>query len=240
MDKNKRLKLGIMQPYFIPYIGYWQLMNAVDKYVIYDDVNYIKGGWVNRNRLLINGEPKYFNVPMLGASPHKLINEVEVNNDENVIRKNLRIVEAAYSKAPFFEMVYPLMERMLWCGEENIAAYITFAIRIICEYLDIQTELIISSDLDKDNGLSGQDKVLEICKILGATDYYNAIGGRELYSFDKFRENDLRLHFLERKEIKYQQFGERFFSDLSIIDVMMFNSQREIREMLDQYIVYDS
>lgn len=81
------MKIGIMQPYFLPYIGYWQLLNAVDKYVIYDDVNYIKGGWINRNRILINKEPKYFNVKLNGASPNKLINEVEVSND-NIWQKN--------------------------------------------------------------------------------------------------------------------------------------------------------
>ena len=83
------MKLGIMQPYFVPYIGYWQLMNAVDKYVIYDDVNFIKGGWINRNRILVNGQPKYFNIPIIGASPFKLINEIGVNNDLQLINKNL-------------------------------------------------------------------------------------------------------------------------------------------------------
>ena len=71
------MKLGIMQPYYLPYIGYWQLLNAVDKYVIYDDVNFIKGGWINRNRILNNGVVQYFNVPMIGSSPFKLINQIE-------------------------------------------------------------------------------------------------------------------------------------------------------------------
>lgn len=224
-----------MQPYFIPYIGYWQLLNAVDEYVIYDDVNFIKGGWINRNRILVNKAPQYFNIPMLGASPNKLIKEVGVNQDEKVIHKNLRIVQAAYSKAPYFGEIFPMIEKMLWCGEDNLASYITVSTRIICDYLDIGTKLIISSDIEKDNRLTGQDKVLEICRILGATEYYNAIGGRELYSSRAFEEKGIVLHFLERNEIQYRQFGEQFYQDLSIVDVMMFNSKERVQEMLGEY-----
>lgn len=113
------MKLGIMQPYFVPYIGYWQLMNAVDEYVIYDDVNFIKGGWINRNRILVNDQPKYFNVPMLGASSMKHINEVGVNNDPKLIRKNLDQLMRAYSKAPYYDKVFPLMEKILTSEKEK-------------------------------------------------------------------------------------------------------------------------
>lgn len=234
------MKIGIMQPYFIPYIGYWQLLNAVDKYVIYDDVNYIKGGWINRNKILVNKTPQYFNIPMLGASPNKLINEVGVNHDQNVIKKNLRIIEAAYGKAPYFAEIFPLVEAMLRCGKDDIASYIAASTQIICKYLDIKTELIISSDIKKDNNLKGQEKVLEICRILNATDYYNAIGGRELYSFEEFEKRGIKLHFLKRNEIRYQQFGDEFYPDLSILDVMMFNPVEKIKEMLNDYTLIDS
>lgn len=229
------MKLGIMQPYFVPYLGYWQLMNAVDKYVVYDDVNYIKGGWINRNRILINGIPKYFNIPMLGASSFKLINEVEVNNDYHLIEKNIRIIENAYKKAPFFSDVYPIIERILRCGKDNLAEYITESFKAIGEYLGITTELIISSSLDKDCSLKGQDKVLAICKLLNATEYYNAIGGQELYSFSQFRENNISLKFLKTDDITYEQFGNEFQKNLSIVDVMMFNSQQQVKKWLDSY-----
>lgn len=235
-----KLKIGIMQPYFIPYIGYWQLLNAVDQYVIYDDVNFIKGGWINRNKILVNKTPQYFNIPMMGASPNKLINEVGVNHDQNVINKNLRIVEAAYGKAPYFAEVFPLVEAMLRCGKDDIASYIIASTEIICQYLEIKTKLLISSDIKKNNDLKGQDKVLEICRILNATDYYNAIGGRELYSFAEFEKRGIKLHFLKRNEIRYQQFGNDFYPDLSIIDVMMFNSVEEIRKLLNAYTLIDS
>ena len=137
-----------MQPYFMPYIGYWQLMNVVDKYVIYDDVNFIKGGWVNRNRILVNGQPKYFNLPMIGASSFKKINEVCVNNDIKLIEKNLRIIEGAYRKAPFFDTILPMIKDIVYCYKENIAEYIAYSFKIIYEFLDISTELLISSGLE--------------------------------------------------------------------------------------------
>ena len=229
------MKLGIMQPYFVPYIGYWQLMNAVDKYVIYDDVNFIKGGWINRNRILVNGQPKYFNIPMIGASPFKLINEIGVNNDLQLINKNLRIIEAAYKKAPYYKDVYPIVEEILKCGKNDIAGYIEESFKVINKYLGISTELIVSSNLKKDWSLKGQDKVLQICGLLGATEYYNAVGGQELYSFDAFEKHGIKLKFLNTKEIIYDQFGQTFQPNLSIIDVMMFNSVEEIMTYLNEF-----
>lgn len=229
------MKIGIMQPYFVPYIGYFQLLNAVDKYVIYDDVHFIKGGWINRNRILINGQPSYFNVPLKGASPNKLINEVEVNNEEVLIQKNLRMLEGAYKKAPYFEDVYKLMEDILKCGKNNLAEYLTYSIKKICEYLDINTELIISSQMNKDNSLKGKEKVVAVCHELGGTIYYNAIGGQELYSYEYFKENNLELNFVKTNTIEYKQYNNEFVPSLSIIDVMMFNSKEEIKEMLNNY-----
>lgn len=231
------MKVGIMQPYFMPYLGYWQLMNAVDKYVIYDDVNFIKGGWVNRNRILVNGQPKYFNLPMIGASSFKKINEVGVNNDTKLIEKNLRIIEGAYRKAPFFDTVLPIIRDIVYCNKKNVAEYIIYSFKVINAYLEISTELLVSSALEKDCNLRAQDKVLAICELLGAKEYYNAIGGRELYSFSNFAEKGIQLKFLKANNIKYVQFGDEFQENLSIIDVMMFNSKEKIKEMLNEYEV---
>ncbi len=229
------MKLGIMQPYFMPYIGYWQLMNAVDQYVVYDDVNFIKGGWINRNRILVNGEPKYFNVPMLGASSNKLINEIKVNNTQVLVAKNLRILEGAYQKAPYYERVYSLMSEILSCQQDNLALFIFESFKKICNYLDINTELILSSDLNKDCELKGQEKVLAICEELNAAEYYNAIGGQELYSYEDFEKHNIKLKFLKTNAINYEQFGNVFQPNLSMIDVMMFNSKEKIKEMLNKY-----
>jgi len=229
------MKVGIMQPYFVPYIGYWQLLNAVDKYVIYDDVNYIKGGWINRNRILLNNQPEYFNIPMLGSSPYKLIKEVRVNNDIRLISKNLRLIEYAYKKAPYYDEIFLLIEKILKCPHEYLAPFIENSIRIICNYLEIETELIVSSSIKKDCSLKGQDKVLSICELLGATEYYNAVGGQSLYSYEDFRKKNIELKFLKTNDIEYKQFGNEFLPNLSILDVMMFNSRQEIKKMLGNY-----
>lgn len=229
------MKIGIMQPYFLPYIGYWQLLNAVDKYVIYDDVNYIKGGWINRNRILVGKEPKYLTIRLNGASPNKNINEIEVGLNEKERKKLLRMVEENYKKSPFFKDVFPIVEAIIMNEEKNLAKFIEFSLKKICSYLGIKTELIVSSTLKKDNSLKAQDKVIDICKELEATEYYNAIGGQELYSYDEFKKNGIELKFLQTSNIKYNQFDNEFIPYLSILDVMMFNSVDDICKFLNDY-----
>lgn len=236
-DERKRLTMiiGIMQPYFIPYIGYWQLMNAVDKYIVHDDVNYIKGGWINRNQILVNGVPKYINILLADASSNKNINQTRILNDSKHVNSNLRMIELAYKKAPYFMRIFPLIEDILRCGEENIVAYLMNSFKIICAYLDIKTEIILSSEVDKDCSLRGQDRVLNICESFKADQYYNAIGGKELYSFRAFEERGIKLSFVQTDNIVYKQFKNEFRSNLSILDVMMFNSSTQIQEMLKCY-----
>lgn len=227
--------IGIMQPYFMPYIGYWQLMNAVNKYVIYDDVNFIKGGWINRNRILLNGEAKFFNVQLKGASSNKLINQIGVTQDKEVINKNLRILEAAYKKAPYFDETFPMLKTILLYETESLADYIMHSFEEIKKYLLIDTEFILSSELKKNNNLKGQEKILHICELLGAKKYYNAFGGQELYSFYAFKSRNIELNFLKTNFIEYKQFENEFIPNLSLIDVMMFNSVSEIQKFLQQF-----
>lgn len=101
--------------------------------------------------------------------------------------------------------------------------------------MGIKTELVLSSDIDKEAGLKGQDKVLQICEIMGATEYYNAIGGQQLYSREAFQERNIQLKFLKTNNIVYKQFSDIFYPNLSIVDVMMFNSRMDVIDMLDQY-----
>lgn len=229
------MKLGIMQPYFFPYIGYWQLINAVDKYVIYDDVNFIKGGWINRNKILMNGEAKMINIQMQGSSPNKLINEIEVSENQIHNRKLLKSIESCYKKAPYYLIAFPIIKDIITHKEKNLAKYLQYSIQKVCEYLDIKTDIVISSTIDKNNELKGEEKVIEICKLLGATEYYNAIGGMELYSYEDFSSKDLKLRFLKTSEIKYEQFNNEFVSNLSIIDLLMFNSKENVKSMLNKF-----
>lgn len=229
------MKIGIMQPYFLPYIGYWQLLNAVDKYVIYDDVNYIKGGWINRNRIIINNKAQWMTLRLNGASPNKLINEIELADDTNNTEKLLRKISEAYRKAPYFSQVYPIIEKIVNYKSLNLAKYLENSIKLICDYLEIKTEIIISSTMDKNNELRAEEKVIEICKKLQGTEYYNAIGGKELYSYENFNKNGIKLSFLKTNLIKYKQKDSDFIPNLSILDVLMWNSKENVQSFLYMY-----
>ena len=226
------MTLGIMQPYFMPYIGYWQLMAAVDTYVIYDDVNYIKKGWINRNNILVNNDKQMFTISLNGASQNKLINEITIADDFTKLRKTIHM---AYHKAPYYNDVMSLLDKIFSYQSNNLADFIANSIKLVCQYLDIQTKIIISSDIEKNNSLKGQDKILEICKLLKADAYYNTIGGQELYDRNDFKEEGIALNFVQTDLNPYSQFKDDFIPGLSMIDVLMFNSQRQIRDMLKSY-----
>lgn len=228
-------KLAIMQPYFFPYLGYWQMINAVDKFVIYDDVNFIKGGWINRNNTLINGCSHLFTLPLLEASPYKHINEIKVTNNKKQKQKLLKSFEMSYSKAPYKNKVIALLADVILQKEDNLHLFLKYQFEKVFEYLDIDTEILLSSNIEKTDDLHAQDRVIDICKRLSTTQYINAIGGQELYSKEDFAKNGIQLNFIKMNEIKYKQFSDKFVPNLSIIDVMMFNSPETIKEMLDDY-----
>lgn len=228
-------KIGIMQPYFFPYIGYWQLIKAVDEFVIYDDVNYIKQGWINRNNILLNGNKHLITLPLDKASSFQLINQVKITSNDNLKQKLLRTIEQAYKKAPYFDNVFSIIQAVVMEESCFISNALINQFKLVNNYLDIKTKLIVSSDITKDNELKAQDKVIHICKLLSGTDYINAIGGQELYSKSDFEQNKLKLNFIKTKDINYLQFKNEFVPSLSIIDVMMFNSPEKINEMLDKY-----
>ncbi|HOW26143.1 MAG TPA: WbqC family protein [Bacteroidales bacterium] len=226
------MKLGIMQPYFLPYLGYFQLINAVDRYVIYDDANYIKQGWINRNRILLDGEPFMFSLQLSGASSFKKINEIRLGDNQE---KVYRTLQHAYSRAPFYRGIIDLLYRITHYETKSLSDYVINSIHEICNYLNINTEILISSDLEKDQSLKGEEKVIYICKLLKADTYLNTIGGINLYQSQRFRQEGLHLLFLNMRKINYKQFCLNFIADLSIIDVLMFNDRTAILEMLSQY-----
>jgi len=226
------MKLGIMQPYLFPYIGYFQLINAVDRFVIYDDVNYIKGGWINRNKILVDNREYIFTVILDHASAFKHINKILIKDDFVDLQKTLYF---SYHKAPHFKQVNSLLENVFSSSEKQLGEFIANSIGIITAYLGIDTELIVSSRLKKNNTLKNKDKVIHICKLLGASQYINAIGGQKLYNKKEFAANNIELNFIKSHDIQYKQFNNEFVPWLSIIDVMMFNSKGKIKELLGQY-----
>ena len=228
------MKLGIMQPYFLPYIGYFQLINAVDKYVIYDNIEYTKKGWINRNRILMNGQDFLISLPLKKDSDYKMVCERELSSEYHP-QKMLNQIKSSYIKAPHFKEVSCLLESIFHNGETNLFKYIFHSLKAINHYMGIHTEIIISSTIDIDHQLKSEDKVFAISKALAADTYYNAIGGKELYSKEKFRNSGIDLKFLSSDTFHYQQFNNTFVPWLSIIDVLMFNAKEEVSIMLEKY-----
>jgi hypothetical protein len=232
------MKVAIMQPYFFPYIGYFQLVAAVNKFVIYDDVNFIKGGWINRNNVLINKKSNLFTVPLNKASSNTLINETKINfKFYNIWKvKFLRSLEQSYKKSPYFTEVYNLIENVLEIKENDLISELAVnSIKNVSDYLQIDTEFCKSSVNYNNKTKSGQERVLDICGIEKASHYINPIGGIELYSKNTFKENGIVLNFIKSRPIIYTQFDNDFSPWLSIIDVLMFNSVSEVNKMVNQY-----
>lgn len=229
------MKIAIMQPYFFPYIGYFQLINAVDKFVFYDDVNYIKGGWINRNNILLNGEKKYFALNLKESSSFKRINQIFIGGRTF---KLIKTINQSYSKAPYFDQVFPIIEEVILNINTSSLISEIAAMSVIktSEYLDLKTIFEISSEEYYDTkDFERAERLIKICKLNNTDTYINAVGGKELYKKETFIKNKINLFFLKSKIIEYEQFGNEFIPYLSIIDVMMFNSPEEIQEMLNQY-----
>lgn len=227
------MKLAIMQPYFFPYIGYFQLVNAVDKFVFYDDVSFINRGWINRNRIIINSEVNYITVNLLGASQNKLINEIGIIDNREKLKKTILL---AYRKAPLFEQFWPIIEDVFNYKTETISELAAFSVIKTFEYLGVTTVFEFSSQKYADtSNLRKDERLIEICKRNNATEYINPIGGTELYEKAQFSGHGINLHFLRTNPIQYRQFGEVFIPNLSIIDLVMFNPIEQIQEMLDNF-----
>lgn len=224
--------IAIMQPYLFPYIGYWMLIHAVDTFVIFDDVNFIKKGYINRNSILMNYEPYRFTLELFGASQNKLINEIEVGSNQ---QKILKTIEHAYKKSPYFHDTFSVVKQILSNMEKNLARYLGASLVSLSRYLGIETNFIYSSDLEKSIGLKGEAKIIDICKRLNADTYINPIGGRELYSKEAFKKENISLFYISANPVEYHQFNNEFVPNLSIIDVMMFNSIDDIQGMLHNY-----
>ena len=220
---------------FLPVHRYRQIIAFADKFVLFDDVNYIVRGWINRNNILLNGKPFLFTLPIEGASPHKQIRQLELQDDRKVRSKLLRSLECAYHKAPMFDEVFPVISGIINDTERDLVKFLHFQFLEIYKYLGIEDNTLLSSGIPQDPNLRAQDKIMGICKYLGADHYINAIGGQELYDKEYFRSRNVKLSFLKMNEIRYHQFNDDFVPNLSIIDVLMFNSAEGTRKLLQEF-----
>jgi len=229
------VKIAIMQPYFFPYIGYWHLMRAVDCFVVFDDVNFIQRGWINRNRILVNGKPSLFTMPLDQASQNRRICDITICSDVPWREKLLKTVSNTYRRAPYYSSVIGLIENVISNQEKNLSRFLCHQLHAIASYLGIDAGIKPTSRAYGNASLQGQYRIIDICKKEKATVYLNPPGGKALYDPQLFKDSGLDLHFVTPLPVKYPQFVHEFVPWLSIIDVMMFNSQAAIVSLLDRY-----
>ncbi len=226
------MRVAIMQPYFMPYVGYFQLIGSVDVFVIYDNIKYTKKGWINRNRILQNGVAAVFSLPLASGSDSLDVGERELSSTYSGA-KLLNLFRGAYGGAPNFDATYGLLEQVVNQDERNLFRFLRSSILLTAEYLGISTKIVTSSDLPVDRELKSQDKVLAICKALGADTYVNAIGGQELYSVSDFLQQGIALKFIRSRPFEYRQLGAAFVPWLSIVDVLMFSPVSAVRTCVE-------
>jgi hypothetical protein len=231
--------VAIMQPYIFPYIGYFQLINAADVFVLYDDVNYIKQGWINRNKVLNNNEAFLFTIPVEAASSYKKINETGINVKlfKSWSRKFEKLLATNYKQSRYFDEIFTVVEQTLNKNYSTIGELNCTAIKTVCEYLDIATKLKTSTGKYDNEHLSGQDRVIDISLQENAEIYLNASGGRALYDKEAFAKHAINLHFIAPELKTYAQLNQTFVPGLSIIDVLMFNGKEGANEMLRDYSI---
>jgi hypothetical protein len=209
-------------------------MNAVDEFVIYDNIEFSKKGWINRNRILVNGTDSFITIPLKKDSDYLDVRDRYVSDIWSREKKRVlnRIIEA-YRKAPHFECVYPVVEQTIICEECNLFKFVLNSLDIVKKYLEIRTPFLVSSTIPIDHALRAENKVISICKARKANTYLNPIGGMQLYQKDDFKKEGIDLRFLKTKDMSYKQFNNEFVPSLSIVDVMMFNSREETKEYIN-------
>jgi len=230
------MNLAIMQPYFLPYIGYFQLIKAVDHFVFYDDVNFIKRGWINRTNIIAKEGKQLLTISLSHSSQNKLINEIQIHGNQEKILKS---IQYTYKKAPYFEEIFPVLEACIYAPYKLISEYAANSIKIISSYLGHSPEFSFSSEFHRStSGYEKARRLIDICRKENADNYINSIGGQAMYTKEEFLRGGVNLLFLSSKEIQYNQAPirkDKFEPNLSIIDVLMFNEPEKVKEMLENY-----
>ena len=226
------MRLAANQPFFFPYIPYFQLMKAAEVFLVADDFSYTPQAWINRNRILMNGKDFLFNLSVIGASQNKLINEVYVAEDQHRL---LRTIEVCYSKAPFFRDVFPMLKDIFQYENKNVSKFVGNSLIQAANYLHLDTKFIFSSEIDGLNhSLKAQARVLDFCNVLKVIEYIN-LPAEALYDKKEFKKNNIDLYFLKSRPVMYKQYSNVFVPNLSMLDVLMFNSVEQTNELLAQY-----
>lgn len=227
--------LAVMQPYLFPYIGYYQLAYHSNMFIFYDDVNYIKGGYINRNNILTRNGFQLFTIPIIKASSFKKINDLFFQEDT---RKVLTSISQTYSKAPYFSSTFPLIEKILNDKNRNVANIASRSIIEVFQYIGLKLNYDFSSKINYNRENSAQEKIYELCKINNADKYVNAYGGMALYDKNEFKKRNIELGFINSIPTPYTQINSNeFIKNASMIDILMNCSKDEIINQLNNYTV---
>jgi len=229
--------LSIMQPYAFPYFGYFCLIESSNEIVFYDDVNFIKRGWINRNNLLLNNKTFLFQIPLSAVSQNKMINEIEILNDEKWKNNLLKTINQCYSKAPFYSEVYPILSEFILSSKGKISNFAIGSINIVYDYLGLSFNYKLSSECSpKTKGQEKSSRLANITKQLGYKNYINVSSGSELYTKEDFKNMGVDLYFNIPKITSYEQFSKNnFVPYLSIIDILMFVPKNQIIQMIRNF-----
>lgn len=228
-------KIAIMQPYIFPYIGYFQLIGAVDKFVFYNDVNFIKKGWIHRNRILLNGHDFLFTIPCSEVSQNKRICDTKLGFDVKERIKLVQTISIAYKKAPFFEEVFPIVERVLLGEYVFIDEMAIQSVKEVSAFLKLNTMFEESKGRYGNEELKKADRLIDICLKEKITSYVNPSGGQEIYTVKYFKDLSIDLEFLKSLPLQYTQYENDFVPWLSILDVLMFNDRERISGYLHNF-----
>lgn len=227
------MKLAVMQPYLFPYIGYYQLLVQSDIFVLYDDVTFIKNGFINRNRLKINNEAWWFTLPVSQASSHSKIYDIQLLDSRN--RKIKKSVLQNYSRAPHFDEVYPIFCRVIDQSDRHAVSMAEASLRLILDYLNLEKKIIRASALEYDRSLPAHLKLISLAKLFDCDHYVNSAGGKALYEKKVFAELGVQLSFLIPALSEYAQGNGTFIRSLSMIDHLMWCSKDQVLSHLEQF-----
>lgn len=227
-------RVAIMQPYLFPYLGYFQLMNAVDLFVGFDDVQFIRRGWINRNAISLGGRAHRFTLPVLNNGQTQRIDESRVPDHRAWKKKFLRTLGHAYKNAPYKDPVLEIVDQTFSGQAGFLMDALKRSLELVRLYLAIRTPMVFSSQHYKNRHKRGSDRVVDICRLEDASDYFNLPGGRCFYDKGIFQKSGIKLSFLEYRPMPYRQEAGQFIPSLSILDVVAFNAPHKIREMLSE------
>ena len=228
------MRLGLQQPYFFPYLAYFQLLFAVDRFVAYDDVNWIHGGWIHRNRLAAHDGPQWFTIPTRGASRHVPLDTVKVAAGR-WREKMFRTLEQSYARAPFREPVLRMVERTLATPSPFVADIAVASLEHVRDYLGYTTPIHRARNRYEASAARGEERVIAICRAEGATEYLNAIGGLALYDRQLFDQEGITLRFLQGRYENTVETDDQGRVTLSIIHLLMYSTIEQVRTMMNAY-----